>query len=140
MARPLAIAPDDELALLQYLRGIPEVTALLPAERQGTALPAQVDLTTAPFLIVQRIAGQASAAPGIDEPVVQIDVTGGDRSVCKRAILTVRAAILAIANDRVPAGVLASAYEEIGPSWLPDTLVAPPTPRFTARFRLTTHS
>lgn len=140
MARPLAIAPDDELALLQYLRSLSEVTAVLPADRQGTALPAQVDLVTAPWLIVQRIAGQASAAPGVDEPVVQIDVTGGDRGACKQAILIVRAALLAIANDRMPAGVLVSAYEEIGPSWLPDTLMSPPTPRFTARFRLTTHS
>lgn len=138
MARPLAVAVDDEAALLQYLPTITEVAALIPASRMGTRLPPKFD-TTLPRLLVQRIAGQASGAPGVDEPVTQLDVVGGKRSECKRAILTVRAAILAIANDRVAAGVLVSAYEEIGPAWLPDTLSDPPVSRYVARYRLTTH-
>ncbi len=137
MPRPLAIAPDDELATLQYLRSIPQLTALVPAANIIEQLPAK---PTYPYLLVQRVAGQSTSSPGLDEPVLQLDSLGGKRFDCKRIILTARAALLAIANDTVPAGVLVSAYEEIGPSWLPDTISVPPIPRYTARIRLLLHA
>lgn len=146
MARPLAVTPDDEAALLAYLRGVTQLTDLLAdAGRINLQLPAATGphvptaLFDSPWLLVQRIAGQAPDVPGLDAPVVQVDALGGTRAACKQVMLTGRAAILAIANDATPGGVLIAAEEEIGPSWLPDTINSPPTPRYVARYRLLTH-
>lgn len=77
----------------------------------------------------------------MDEPAIQVDVIATDRTQAKKLMLTVRAAILAIANDIIPnVGVLVSAYEEVGPSWLPDTIPIPPLPRYVARFRVLLHN
>lgn len=136
MANPVAAAPDDELAVIQYLRLAPEVTALIPAARITTELPPS---PVYPVVLIQRIGG-VGIWPALDEPAQQIDVVGGTKAQCKTLALTVRAAILAIANDVVPAAVLASASEEVGPSWLPDTVPVPPIPRYTARYRVLLHN
>lgn len=135
MPLPLALLPDDELALLQYLRGISEVTTLVPAARITTELGAN---PTYPVILVSRGLG-VTLTWGIDEPVLQVDVIGGTRHQCKVLTQTVRAAILAIANDTVAEAVLVSAVEETGPLWLPDTVPVPPLPRYTNRFRILLH-
>lgn len=136
MPYPIVVMPDDELALIEYLRSIPEVTALIPAARITLQLPPS---PTYPVVLVQRIGGDFLVWPQIDQPALQIDVIGGTRHQCKQLMLTVRAAILAIANDVVAEGVLSSATEEVGPSWLPDTIPNPPLPRYTARYRVSLH-
>jgi len=135
MPFPLSVMPDDELAVLQYLRGIPEVVALIPSDRITTEMPPS---PVYPLALVQRAGGQG-IWPALDEPAVQVDIFGGTKAQCKRAMQTFRAAILAIANDVVPEAVLSSAYEEVGPQWLPDTIPVPPVPRYTARFRILLH-
>jgi hypothetical protein len=137
MPYPLVIQPDDELALIQYLRGIAQVTALVPGTRITTELPPN---PVYPVVLVQR-AGGVGIWPAIDEPALQVDVVEnpGRRFECKTLMRTVRAAILAIANDTVAQGVLSSAFEEVGPQWLPDTVPVPPMPRYTARFRVLIH-
>lgn len=136
MAYPVIAAPDDELAVVQYLRSTSALTALIPAAKIVTELP---DKPAYPYLLVSRIGGLMAVPQRLDEPAIQIDSVGGTKYVCKQIILTARAAILAIANDTVPAGVLSSAVEEVGPSWLPDTIPTPPIPRYTARFRVFLH-
>lgn len=135
MAFPISPLVDDELALIQYLRGVTAVTDLIPGGRITTELG---DKPVYPVVLVNRSAG-VTIAPGIDEPALQIDVIGGTKAQCKALTQTVRAAVLAIANDTVPAGVLVSADEEMGPSWLPDTVPIPPLPRYVFRVRLLTH-
>lgn len=137
MPNPIVVLPDDELALLQYLKARPEVTALLPANRMSTEMPAK---PTYPLLLVTRAGGPAHDRASIDEPALQVDVLGGDKRTCKRITQTVRGAILAIANDTVAEGVLVSAAEEVGPAWFPDTIPTPPIPRYTARYRVLLHS
>lgn len=132
---PLAPLVDDELALIQYLRGVSVVTADAPAAQIKTDLGAD---PIYPVVLVNRAAG-ITIAPGVDAPAVQVEVIGGTKAQCKRLMQNVRAAILAIANDVVAAGVLASADEEMGPAWLPDTVPVPPLPRYVARFGLLTH-
>lgn len=138
MPDPIVPLPDDELALIQYLRGRTQVTDLVPAERITTALPPS---PTYPYVLVQRIGGNTTERPlWLDSPTLQVDVLGPpDRAACKRLTQVVRASVIAIANDTVPAGVLASAAEEVPPQWLPDTLSNPPLPRFTARYRVVLH-
>ena len=137
MPFPLTQYPDDELALIQYLRTVPEVTALVPGTRITTELPPS---PTYPVVLVQR-AGGVGIWPALDDAALQVDVVAaaGARRACKVLAQTVRAAVLAIANDIVPEGVLASASEEIGPQYLPDTVPVPPLPRYTARYRVITH-
>ena len=136
MPNPLAMMPDDELATIQYLRTIPEVTALIPGARITTEMPPK---PVYPLALVQRAGGQAAVPQGVDEPAQQIDVVGGTKAQCKKAALTIRAAILAIANDVVPEAVLCSAAEELGPQWFPDTVPKPPLPRYTARYSIILH-
>lgn len=135
MAYPIADLPDDELALIQYLRGVPTVTSLVPPERITTDLGAN---PVYPVVLVNRILG-TTIAPGLDEASQQVDVIGGTKGACKRLTNAVRAAILAIADDVVPEATLASAEEETGPTWLPDTVPTPPLPRYTNRFLLLLH-
>ncbi len=137
MAFPVTVLPDDELALIQYLRTVPEVTALVPGARITTELPPS---PTYPVVLVQR-AGGVGIWPALDDAALQVDVVAaaGQRRACKVLAQTVRGAILAIANDTVAEGVLASGSEEVGPQYLPDTIPNPPLPRYTARYRVITH-
>lgn len=135
--RPVTVLPDDELALIQYLGGVPEVTALVPASRISTGLGPR---PVYPVVLIQRSMGQANNAPQwIDEAVLQVDTIATDQRTAKVLAMTVRAAVLAIENDHVGEGWLVSGFEEIGPQWLPDTLSNPPLARYIARYRALIH-
>lgn len=136
MPNPLAVLPDGVLATQQYLRGIPEVTALIAAASIVSALPSK---PVYPYVIVQW-AGGLGHWPAMDEPAIQIDVIGGTKFACGQLARTVRAAMWAVANDTVSEGVLVSAHEEVAPSWLPDNIPTPPMPRYTARYRILMHA
>ena len=139
MAFPINVMPDDELAVIQYLRSVWVVTALVPADRITTELPPS---SSYPAITVKRVGGLAAQWQYLDDPAIQVDVWGPmDRYACKQAARTVRAAILAIANDITSEAVLVSAAEEMGLQWLPDgELSVKPLPRYTARFRVLIHS
>ncbi len=139
MAYPITPLPDDELALIQYLRTRSEVTALVPAASITTQLAPS---PTYPVVLITRVGGVVSSAPWrLDISSIQVDVVGPiDRATCKALTQTVRAAVVAIANDTVTAATLVSATEEIAPQWLPDTVSNPPMPRFVSRFRVVLHS
>lgn len=136
MAMPINVLPDAELALIQFLRSRSEVTALVPSARITTTTPPE---PTYPIVRVMRIGGTSTSWGAIDEPAFQVDVVGGSRYLCQQIARTVRACILAIANDTVSEGTLASASEEVGIQWIPDSVVVPPLPRFVARYRVFIH-
>lgn len=136
MPYPLSVLPDAELALIQYLRGVSEVTALVPAARVTTQLaPSPVY----PVVLISRAGGSPVVWQAVDEPSLQVDVLGVDKASCSLLMRTVSAAILAIRNDVVAEAVLSSASVEVGPSWLPDTIPVPPIPRYVARFSVLMH-
>lgn len=135
MSYPVVVQADDELAILQYLRTVSAVTDLAPAANIVLELPTK---PVYPFVLVQRAGGDA-IAPDIDDAALQVDCLAVKRGDAKRLALTVRAAVLAIANDVVAEAVLSSAAEEIGPQWLPDMVPNPPLPRYTARYRVILH-
>ncbi len=135
MPLPLAAAIDDELAMVQYLCSIPAISTLCASGSISTEMPTK---PTYPRVLITRVSGQL-IWPALDEPVQVVDVYGTTKRQAKTLALTVRAAILAIANDSVTEGVLSSAVEEVGPQWLPDTLPTPPVPRYTSRYRAVTH-
>jgi len=136
MPAPINVLPDAELALIQYLRSRFEIYSLVPADRITTTIPPE---PAYPLIQVMRIGGRSTSWGLIDEPAFQVDVYGGSRYVCQRIARTVRACILAIANDTVSEGTLASGSEEVGIQWMPDSVVVPPLPRFVARYRVLLH-
>jgi hypothetical protein len=131
MPRPLSVLPDATLAVIQYLRTVAAVTSIVPAEQILTRLPSS---PTYPVVLVTRIGGVAAVPQRVDEASIQIDAVGGDEATSSVAARTVRAAILAIANDTVPEAVLVSGFDLTGPQWIPDATVTPPLSRFVARY------
>lgn len=136
MANPISVLPDAELALIQYLKAQPLVTALVSGERITTTLPPKPSY---PHVTIKRVGGTAVAWQHIDSAALQVDVWGGSRYDCQRIARTIRAAIVAIYNDQVNEAILVSGFEEVGPQWLPDTVTVPPLSRFTARFQVLLH-
>lgn len=126
------VLPDPLLALLQYLRARPEVTALVPSANILTELP---PIPAYPYVLLTW-AGGDGIWPAVDDSAIQVDVLGGTKPSCGLLARTVRAAVWAIRNDTVAAGTLGSGSEELGPQWFPDTLPVPPLPRYTARYRV----
>lgn len=137
MPKPIYVLPDPTLATIQFLRTITQLTALTPLTKIVSELPNNPDYTT-PYVIVQH-AGGSGIWPAIEDAAIQIDVVGGLKILCGQVTAVVRAAIWAIANDIVPAGVLSSGVDEMAPAWMPDTVMIPPTPRYTARYRILLH-
>lgn len=143
MADALHVLPDPVLAVLQFLRARPElVTTLLPSTNVVEALPTNFNGS---YLVVT-LAGSSGIWPHIDDPAVQVDalvsgpIEGTEtQSTCSLLARTARAAMWAIRNDIVTAGVLVSGHEELGPQWLPDLTPTLPVARYTARYRVLLH-
>ena len=139
MPAPISVLPDAELAVIQYLRGIASVTALLPGTRIYTAIPAKA---VYPLVLVQRAGGVPLAWQFIDDASIQVDVVGGTRHLCSQIARTVRAALVGIRNDTVAEATLASASSDVGLQWIPEQVEAStiPFPRFTARYSVILHA
>jgi hypothetical protein len=65
MPNPLNVLPDDELALLTYLRGISAVTALVSAAKIIQQLP---PTPAYPYVLLQRAGGQSPEPPKSEGP------------------------------------------------------------------------
>lgn len=136
MPRPVEVLPDVPLALILYLRTVPALTAIVPADRITTKLPAA---PAYPVVLLNRGGGQPVIPMWLDQAAMQVDTLGGTHEECSTLARTVAAAITAIANDTTTAGVLVSAATEVGPQWLPDTTVTPPLARFVGRYAVLAH-
>jgi len=136
MPYPLAVDRDATLATIQYLR---TVTALVPTLIASDHIVTEIPTSpTYPYVVVQE-AGGSSIFPAIDVPTLQVDTVGGSKALCNQIARTVKAAVVAIANDIVPEGVLSSGHEEMRRAWIPDTVPTPPLSRYTARYSVTLH-
>jgi hypothetical protein len=133
---PVYVQPDPVHAVIEYLRGLSEITALLPAEKIVSSIPAKG--TAYPYVLVN-FAGGADLTVGMEESTVQIDSVGGSKPQCQKIARTIRAAVIAIANDIVTDGVLAHGSTELAPQWLPDEVPTPPLSRYTARYSVILH-
>lgn len=136
MPNPLYVGPDALLALLQYLRSVSGVTSVIPGNKIVTSIPPTG--TEYPYVLIG-LGGGSGTTLAVEKPVYQIDVMGGSKEQCGLIARTIKAAILAIANDTVDEAVLSSGVCEVGLTWLPDTLAVPPLSRYTSRYRVTLH-
>lgn len=132
MTRPVSLLPDAELAVIAYLRGRSEITAILPAARITTALPS---VPAWPALLVQRSGGRPVAAERLDAADMVIDAVGTDKAQCSLLARTAAAVLVAAAGTQVPeaGAVIQSAELGQGPMWLPDTQSNPPLARYMVR-------
>lgn len=132
---PLDVLPDANLAVIQYLRSLTQITTLVASDHIISQIPT---VPSYPYILVQ-LAGGQGVWPGLDKPTVQIDCMGGLQEDANLIARTVRAAIWAISNDVVTEGILASGFDEMPPSWMPDMSVTPPISRYTARYKVILH-
>jgi hypothetical protein len=100
------VLPDAALALLQYYRARPEVTALVPSSSIGTQLPSSF-AAPAPFVLLN-VAGGQGIWPAVGDDAISVDCYGTDKITAYALARTVRAATWAIRNDTVAAGTLLS--------------------------------
>ena len=135
MPYPVFVQPDAVLAVMQYLRLRPELTALIAADHIVTEIPTN---PTYPYVVVQE-GGGTGIWPALDEPALQIDTVGGTKPLCSQIARTVRACIWSIASDVVPAGVLCSGADTMRMAYIPDTVPTPVLPRFVARYSVLLH-
>ena len=135
MANPVYVQPDAVLAVMQYLRLRPELTALIANDHIVTEIPTS---PTYPYVVVQE-GGGTGIWPALDEPALQVDTVGGVKPLCSQIARTVRACIWAIASDVVPAGVLCSGFDTMRMAYLPDQIPTPPLARFVARYSVLMH-
>jgi hypothetical protein len=136
MSYPIRVLPDAVLCVLQYLRSKTVVTSLISADKIVTTIPASG--TSYPYVLVQLMSSDGMW-PAMDRASFQVDVVGGTKADNYTLARSIRAAIWAIANDTVSAGVLVSASEEVGPQWMPDMIPTPPLSRYTARYSVIVH-
>ena len=131
MSYPITVMPDPVQLLQQYLKSKSVVTDLVNAANIVTEIPIN---PTFPLVVLANMGGTGYIAPGIDAVGIQVDVYGGTKFACGVLARTIEAACWSIANDVVAAGTLVSSSSEMSPSWLPDQVTVPPTPRYTARY------
>lgn len=135
MANALLVLPDSILCVLQYLRARSEVTTLCPSAQIETAFPSS---PTNPYVLIT-LAGGPMIWPALDNAAIQIDCYAADKVGALTLARTVRAAMAAINNDIVAAGVLTHAVEEQAPQWFLDPVTVPPRPRYVQRHRILIH-
>lgn len=135
MANTVYVLPDPIMLLIQYLRLRPEVLVLVASGNIIDALPTA---PTGAYVLITW-AGGVGIWPAVADDALQVDAYGGTKEQCSLLARTVRAAIWAINGDVLPAGVLVSGLEELGPQWLPDLIPTPPLSRFVSRYRVITH-
>lgn len=132
MTRPVSLLPDAELAVIAYLRGRPEITAILPASRITTALPS---VPVWPALLVQRNGGRPVVQERLDRADMVLDAVGTDKAQCSLLARTAAAVLVAAAGTQVlEAGAIVQSVQlEQGPMWLPDIQSNPPLARYVVR-------
>lgn len=128
---------DAERLLSAFLRGQPEITALV-ADRVYTDLPSRA---TFPLIRLTLIGGQPlySLPLHIDEAFIQLDCYGGPKVQARLIADTVRSLMAEEAfRSRHDQGVVVNV--EFGQlAYIPDDTFDPPKPRYVVEVSLLTH-
>lgn len=133
----LYLLPDVSRLVSAYLRGVPEVVALVE-QRVYTAFPKQLDKAT-PFVLVQRTGGLPVLARPlvVDTAVLQLDAYGGPQAQAHELVATCRAALAELQGEQPNAsgnvcGVVVGALR-----YVPDETWTPPRPRYVSDLDVT---
>ena len=124
---PLRLLPDVERAVVQFLRASSDVSALV-SQRVSTELPGS---PTYPYVTVRLITGAEIIREHFDAQQIQVDCWADSKASAALLARTVRAAVLTMRSATHDQSVVTQVVTLTTPSWLPDTEVTPPRPRYT---------
>jgi hypothetical protein len=130
----LRVLPSLERLIVEYLRGVAEVQALV-SQRVSLSLPSS---PTYPLVSILLVSGEERVQRHLDAATIQVDVWGGTREQADVLARTVRAALLEMPRAHDTATVTA-VLTLVAPRWLPDELAVPPRPRYTADYQIVYH-
>ena len=125
--------PDAELVLTGYLRGHPDVAALV-GTRVYTQLPTS---PTFPLVQVRRFGGVPVIDGHLDRASVQIDVWAASKQQARDTAATVQAALIAMPSGPLAGAVVTRVRTETGLSWQPENEGA--RPRYVLAVEVTLH-
>lgn len=130
-APELAILPDAERIVSEFLRGNARVSAIV-AERVFTIFPAQAG--PEPLLLIQRIGGTVpfSQPLVLDGADLQLDCYGGPKRTAEVLAATTRAVLTELEGTVWPGEGSVSAVRFGSLRWLPDETWSPPRARYVA--------
>ncbi|CAL9302763.1 MULTISPECIES: hypothetical protein [unclassified Streptomyces] len=111
---PLAF-PDVERLVVDHLRNRPELTGVVVDNRP----PAGFD-GTQQAVLVSRVGGAWVDDLHLDQPLVDLEVYGPDKTTAHTVALTARAALLAATGTVYGGASVTEVAEADGPRWLPD--------------------
>lgn len=120
------VLPDAELVAIDYLLAQPEIATLVGARISNTSPSSP----TYPYLTVERVGGRRQIRVRLDNARLQVGAWGATRTEASLLARTAEAALIRMKGYVHDTGVVGLVDSEMGPSWMPDTVRLPPTPRF----------
>lgn len=127
------IMPNAEAILSAYLRGVPEVSALVD-DRVYTVLPRAESDRSYPLVRVSRIGGGPTTTPAhLDAGIFSVEVWGGSKNDARTAAATIVQAIDEIAGYSALGGY-ATGSSPGAFRYIEDADYEPPRPRYVFDF------
>ncbi|MEU9332006.1 hypothetical protein AB0D49_02450 [Streptomyces sp. NPDC048290] len=115
MAEPTVTFPDVERLVVDFLTDRTE----LAAATVDNVPPAGFD-GTQPVVLVSRAGGAWIDDQHLDQPLVDFEVYGPDKTAAHTLALTVRSALLGLRGTAYGTAIVTEVVEADGPRWLPD--------------------
>ncbi|KUF17540.1 hypothetical protein [Streptomyces silvensis] len=122
--------PDAERLVVDFLKNRPELTGTTVDNRP----PAGFD-GTQKAVLVSRVGGAFLDDQHLDQPLLDLEVYGPDKTTAHGVALAARACVLELTGTSYGTAVVTDVAEEDGPRWLPDYL-RPQGNRYLATVRL----
>ncbi|WP_434595008.1 hypothetical protein [Streptomyces sp. A5-4] len=130
MPSPPSVFPDVQALVVDLLADRSELAGVIVDESP----PAGFD-GTAKAVLVSRVGGAWIDDLHLDQPLVELEVYGPDKTTAHTLANTARAALLAATGTVRGTTTLTDITEADGPRWLPD-FVRPRASRYVSTFRI----
>jgi hypothetical protein len=112
---PLVTFPDVERLIVDTLKNRPELAGVVVDNR-----PPPDFNGTQKAVLVSRVGGAWIDDQHLDQPLVDFEVYGPDKSATHAVALTARALTISLRGVTYGGAVVVDVVEEDGPRWLPD--------------------
>jgi len=121
----VTVLPDAEALVISYLESQSQVTALVSNRVYG-------DLPTSPsfpLVAVRRIGGLTRWPHYIDQPSLQVEAYGRNRTEASQIARVVHA-VLKDMPQQHSRGIVTDVQDSLGLTWQPDSTYSPAKPRY----------
>jgi hypothetical protein len=119
MTSPLVTFPDVERLLVDALKDRPELAGVVVDNRPPPGFDG-----TQKAVLVSRVGGAWIDDQHLDQPLVDFEVYGPDKSAAHAVALTARALTINLRGISYGGALVVDVVEEDGPRWRPDYLHA----------------